>query len=91
MQWTRTSSSPGRIERITVSPPLIVRYLLIKMVDLSIKVSRKSTHTDQYLFFDNHLTLEHKLRAIRTFQDLAQMENRRNWHSLRQCSREMAT
>ena len=40
--------------------------------NLSVKIYRKHAHTDQYLLFDFHHPVKHKLRVIRTLQDRPQ-------------------
>ena len=54
---------------------VIVYYLLLsfgKDANLSIEVHRNPPKTDQFLLFDSHQPLEHKLGVIWTLKDLAQ-------------------
>jgi len=63
---------------------------------LSIEVYWKPTHMDQYLLFDSHRPLDHKL-GVRTLQYRAlrfpqrQRENRKNCHTSRQHLKPVAT
>ncbi len=43
--------------------------LIVRQDDGRVKVYRKPTHTDQYLLFESHHPLIHKLGVIRTLMD----------------------
>ena len=63
--------------------------------ELQVEVYRKPTHTDQYLMFDFHHPLEHKLGVIRMLQHRAETvptnweardkEQKHVKHALKQC------
>ena len=60
IQWTSELEADGKL-------PMIVT-LTTRMTDGSLKFSvyRKPTHTDQYLQFQSHQPMEHKMGVIRT-------------------------
>ena len=47
-------------------PFLDVKLIVNNDGSLRLQIYRKPTHTDQYLMFDSHHPLEHKLSVIRT-------------------------
>ena len=64
--WTKTSNSHRRGSQDNRLAFLDCCVKIEENGSLSITVYRKSTHTDQYLMFDSHHPLIHKLGVIRT-------------------------
>ena len=59
------------VEHEQDNPCWTFSFTKIQDVSLSFSVYRKSTHTDQYLHFDSHQPLEHKLGVICTLKHRA--------------------